>query len=267
MASRAAQGHDRAFSISAVISRAFGVLADNPVTVFGISFLIGVLPLQVFEYFLRGQQPNPTSPTEMLAYGALAIASGLIAIVLGTLVQAAIVRATSAFARGERAGFGESIAAGAAKALPLFGLVVLMFLALIMGFLFLIVPGIILYLVWIVAAPALVEENLGIIDAFRRSAELTKGARWRIFGLMVLVFVMIIIFGSVAGLLLVFTGNVGTLAQQMAGGQLPVFFLIFTAVSNTLTAAFNAAIQTSLYIGLRDWKEGPEADTLGEVFA
>ena len=39
---------------------------------------------------------------------------------------------------------------------------------------------------WIVAAPAQVVERTGVFGAFSRSAELTRGHRWPIFGLLVI---------------------------------------------------------------------------------
>ncbi|WP_438801690.1 hypothetical protein, partial [Enterobacter hormaechei] len=55
------------------------------------------------------------------------------------------------------------------------------------GLLLLIVPGVILWLVWAVVTPAYVQEKVGILEAFGRSAELTKGARGGIFLTMLIV--------------------------------------------------------------------------------
>jgi glycerophosphoryl diester phosphodiesterase family protein len=49
------------------------------------------------------------------------------------------------------------------------------------GFVLLIVPGIILALMWALTIPVAVLEDKGLRDATARSAELTKGNRWRIF--------------------------------------------------------------------------------------
>ena len=43
--------------------------------------------------------------------------------------------------------------------IPLIGLSILVAIGVVLGFVFLIVPGVILYLTWSVAAPALVEER------------------------------------------------------------------------------------------------------------
>jgi hypothetical protein len=52
----------------------------------------------------------------------------------------------------------------------------------LLGMLLLIIPGIILSLAFIVVYPVAVFEKGSAIDALRRSAELTRGRRWNIFG-------------------------------------------------------------------------------------
>ncbi len=61
---------------------------------------------------------------------------------------------------------------------------------------------------WSVTVPVYVVEQTEVFSAFTRSADLTRGHRWRIFGLFVIYLVAIIIvemvttaFGGVASLL------------------------------------------------------------------
>lgn len=58
------------------------------------------------------------------------------------------------------------------------------------GFIFLIVPGILLMLRWSLAVPAKVLEDRGVGDAMSRSSELTQGNRGRIFVIWILFFVL-----------------------------------------------------------------------------
>ena len=64
------------------------------------------------------------------------------------------------------------------------------------GMILVIVPGIILLLMWWVYIPAIVVEGKGIIGAFGRSRELTRGRRWHILGLAVIVLVFTIWWAS-----------------------------------------------------------------------
>ncbi|OGG50252.1 hypothetical protein A2763_04725 [Candidatus Kaiserbacteria bacterium RIFCSPHIGHO2_01_FULL_54_36] len=54
----------------------------------------------------------------------------------------------------------------------------------LIGAVFLIVPGIIFATVYIFAYLFIIDKRLGVIASFKESARITKGARWRIFGLL-----------------------------------------------------------------------------------
>ena len=100
---------------------------------------------------------------------------------------------------GRQATFGESLSTALRVFLPLIGLSILFGLGIMFGLILLIVPGIMLMVAWAVAVPALVVERCGVIDALRRSAELTKGSRWKIFGLFLIILVIYWIVSVVVG--------------------------------------------------------------------
>lgn len=52
---------------------------------------------------------------------------------------------------------------------------------------------------WCVAVPSLVADRTGVFGAFSRSAELTRGNRWRIFALFVVVWIIAMVIGAVIG--------------------------------------------------------------------
>ncbi|AUW58211.1 hypothetical protein C1T17_08930 [Sphingobium sp. SCG-1] len=266
MATTAGWTEERSFSIGKILRRAFGVMGDNPVPVFGIAFFFGALPQQLYTYLVNpamlAANPNNAVPGIILSIG-----SSVVFLMFGMLVQGAIVRATAAYANGSRATFGESVGTGLSMALPLIGLTILLILGLMLGFILLVIPGIMLYIMWSVAAPALVVEETGVFAAFGRSRFLTKGARWKIFGLQILLVVVFMLLSSVVGVMMVASGGLQNLAAQMADGQLPVSYIIAAVISGTLMTAFWSATQTSLYISLREWKEGPQAEALANVFA
>ena len=112
-----------------------------------------------------------------------AFVGAVFAMVIAALVQGALTRAVVSANEGRRASFGECLATGLHVFLPLIGLSILFSIGVGIGFVLLFVPGIILLLMWAVAVPALVVERTGVFGAFGRSAELTKGSRWKILGL------------------------------------------------------------------------------------
>jgi hypothetical protein len=266
MASSAYEEAGPAISVGRVLSRSFGVISSNPVTMFGIAFLFGALPSMALSAVRLHLQGTIADRYSALGIATLSIGSGVISLILAMLVQGALVRTTVAYSEGRRASFGESVSAGLAVALPLVGLALLMGLAIGLGLMLLLVPGIILYVMWAVASPALVEERTGVFGAFSRSRELTKGARWKVFGLELVVMIVIWLISAVLGLLLLRSVGLGNM-QALSRTGLPISWLIMSALISTLINAFWSAIQTSLYVELRNWKDGPSARGLEEIFA
>jgi hypothetical protein len=87
------------------------------------------------------------------------------------------------------------------KLLPLLGLSIVVGVLVFIGLIFFIIPGIILALIWFVAVPVMIIENKGVFDSMSRSGELTKSNRWRLFGLMLVVYIGIFVVFLLAGLL------------------------------------------------------------------
>jgi uncharacterized membrane protein len=61
------------------------------------------------------------------------------------------------------------------------GMMILMYMILLLGFLFFIVPGIIAALMFVFAPYLVVDKGLGPIAALKESARITKGNKWRLF--------------------------------------------------------------------------------------
>ncbi|MFZ5796078.1 MAG: hypothetical protein ACRCS5_01345 [Sphingomonas sp.] len=254
---------DRRVSIGRIFNRAFSTIGSNPLTIFGISFLFGALPSVILDAILQSRQATQNAPFD---FTTLLLTAGIAVLTLAFtfLAQGALVRATVAYSDGQPVSFAESALAGLRKILPLLGLAILLGLIVMFGLALLIVPGIILYLVLSVATPALVEENCGIFGAFGRSAALTKGARWNIFALELVVLVIYWIISAVVGLLVV--ALVGFQGFANAAQGLSIGFLAISAVSSTLAITIVSTIQTSLYVELRNWKDGPATEALTDIF-
>ncbi len=72
----------------------------------------------------------------------------------------------------------------------------------------LLVPGLIVWCVYAVAVPVCVVESLGLRASMTRSSFLTKGNRWRIFGVFALIFIASIVIGGMVGGLAGLAGGV-----------------------------------------------------------
>lgn len=253
-------------SVGRVFTRGFGVIADNPLTVLGIAFLFGALPSVVLSWLQ--QRLLTTSMDRLQAVGSAGVVfvSLLISLIIQSFVQGSLVRATLAYTRRERATLGQCVSASLAVLLPLVLLAILLGLGVWLGMLFFLVPGVMLYVMWAVASPALVAERAGVTEAFGRSRFLTKGARWKVFGVEVLLLVAYYIFLLVFGAATLTLGG-GSLSATLANNSFPIAWILATVISSTIVNTVWSTVQTSLYVELRNWKEGLPEQALEEIFA
>jgi len=121
------------------------------------------------------------------------------------------------------------------------------------GFLLLIVPGLVVLTLWIFVIPAIVLENRGIGEAFGRSRELVRGNGWNVFGVIVLTFVLLL------GVSLVLRLILSPLDDWLAS-------LIQQVVANTLVAPFAIIVWTLSYYRLRARESPAEAPAAAGEF-
>jgi len=105
--------------------------------------------------------------------------------------------------------------------------------------------------VWAVVVPACVVEDRGAFDSIIRSADLTKGCRWKIFGIMLLLGVLSIIAGIVQQQLIAFS-------QPAAGVFAVVWLLVWISYWNC-----NIIM---IYHDLRVAKEGVDTEQIAAIF-
>ncbi len=96
--------------------------------------------------------------------------------------------------------------------LPLMGVSILFAIGLTIGFILLIIPGLILLVMWAVVAPVTVLERPGVFAAFGRSRELVRGNGWNVFGVIVIVALAVLIVSVLVGVL---TASFGTVPHAL----------------------------------------------------
>jgi len=255
---------DRSFSIGRVFNRAFSVMGKYPLAVFGVAFLVGALPQLVFGLATSGLRVDLTQRGVRTGLIALGILGFIVALVLQAMIQGVIVHTTLIDREGRRATVGESVGYALSRAIPLILVSILFALGLGLGLMLLIVPFFFLATRWAVVPGTVVAERSGVFGAFSRSAELTEGARWKVLGLGVLVVLVAWLISAVAAAIdFSVVGFAGVAAGAMAYN--PVVLIVGT-IANTITSAYWSAMQASLYVELRDWKDGPSTDRLAEIF-
>lgn len=255
---------DRSVSIGRIFGRTFGVMADNPLVVFGISLVLSGIPVGIFNAFFR-QDLAQGLQSGLNGTAIIEIVLGfLVSMLLQWLVMGCVTRATVAYSQGERASVGDCFSVTIPRLLPIFAISVLVTLGMGLGFLLLIVPGLFLACTWAVVVPVTLAEKSGVFESFSRSATLTRGARWKILGLLLLVGLIFwginLTAGLVSFLVLGMAFNNPLVATQ------PVA-LILSIVVTTLTSTLMAAYATALFVELRNWKHGPGDAQLSDIFA
>jgi hypothetical protein len=119
------------------------------------------------------------------------IAIGL-ALLVGAISQAATIVAVSEVYLGRPTGIVDSYMKVRFSLVGVILLTFVMGVACGLGAMLLVVPGFVLAMMWSLAVPAAVLEDQGIVDAMTRSADLTRGFRWRVFVIWLLFFVLTI---------------------------------------------------------------------------
>ncbi len=238
------------FDISRVISRAFQTIGANAALFFGLSLILSGVPSAVFEYWqtqfglARGGNPDPEI---FLTWGFWSPLLGalLVGIVTNAVLQAALTRATVMHLSGETPGIGQSLAVGLSMLLPMIVIGILSSIAIGFAMLLLIVPGIILWLIWSVTVPVYVQERVGPFGSFGRSAELTSGARASIFLLMLAVVIGLWVLSAIGG-------AIGLVAMAAS----PLVTVVISALTGALGSMVMVTVIASIYVELRDVKDG-----------
>lgn len=254
--------------IGRVISQTFGVIGRNFVAFFLLALVLSGLPTAIIGYFQAGIIGNQVASGAFSPSLISASVLGLFAaVVTAGILQGALIYGTVQDLNGVRPKVGECLATGLRAFLPLLIVSILSSLAIGFGLILLIVPGIMIACAWCVAVPALVADRTTIGGAFGRAAELTRGNRWRIFGLFLVIIAMLIGLGLVVGLV----GAVAVAPVVLAGASAealaanPMMILI-NAISNALSSLLGSAGVAVLYVELRRAREGVGADWLSKVF-
>ena len=178
-----------------VIGRAFGIYRDQ----------IGVLLPAALAVFAVD-----ALVTWVFDEGLLPLVAVLVSLVLATLYEGMVVQLVRDVQDGRRDNtVGELFGSVSPVLLPLIAVSLLAGLGIGIGFLLLIVPGLILLTIWSVAAPVTVIERPGVFSAFGRSRELVRGYGWPVFGTVVLVFLLVVAASIAADLIGLALGDVG----------------------------------------------------------
>jgi hypothetical protein len=249
------------FRIGRVFNDSFAVIGRNPLLCLGLAVLFSGLPALVLQLWNQarlgdltlGDPNNIANPSTLLRDSLLSFAFAMIYFVLSLLLQSALVRATIEDLNGKQPALGDCIQIAIRCLLPTLGIGLLVAFGAGLAAIALLVPGIILWLGWSVAVPVLVQERLGVFGSMSRSRVLTKGSRWALFGL----FLILILVGMAIQLVL------GTVIALFGG----IIGAVLAALVSTVWSMMMSIAAAVSYVELREVKEGTSFDELAEIFS
>lgn len=170
--------------------------------------------------------------------------------------QAAIIYFGVRTLRAEPPAIGQTALCALRKIAPVGAVILLVNLAAGLGMLLLVVPGVVLFLMFWVAVPAAVVEG-GVVSALRRSHQLTKGRKWALLGL----FVVVALAMWLAGTVLMMIAMAFALTETME----LIVLLGGVLISQAFAWAVWGVVGAASYYHLRLVAEG-EAGDAAEVF-
>jgi len=261
------------FDIARVIQQTFGVLGRNIATFSILGVVLCGIPTAIVAFvaggMAKGMLQGAASHTFTFspAMSAIGGMSGLATLITTAILQGALIHATVQDLNGQPQSVGDSLATGLRNFLPLICVTILFAIAFVVGLVLLVVPGVMLACAWCVAVPSLLADRTGIFGAFSRSAELTRGNRWQIFGLLVIVlvveWVLSVIFNLVTG-----ASAIGMSGDPLAAAEraLSPLVLILGVIRQTVGAVIGATAAAVIYVELRRAREGEPTGWLAEIF-
>lgn len=253
----AAPAAQHQFGVGKVLATSFDIYGRNFI-VFSILAVVVQIPsliLQLTMNPLFGTGTTTPLPGESGGFFLYLATVFLVGAILNGLVTATLIYGSFQYLRGQKAGLGESLSRAATVMVPIIIGAIWYSLIMSLGMVLLLIPGLMIMVIYWLYAPAIVVEKIGVGAAFTRSADLTRGKRWPIFGLVLILGITLYVVGLVVGL------AISGLAITS-----PAVAVIAGYIINSLVGAFISVATAVTYYYLRADKEGVDIDDIAKLF-
>jgi uncharacterized protein YybS (DUF2232 family) len=253
-------GGFRPRTLGEILSEAFRIYKENAaklmvivaVVVVPLSFIGALLAHFVGEPTLHRVkilgQPATIEYSRSLGVTIVALLiAAAIGVIIWAILQAAMLRGTAQATIGDPVDVEASYRWGLSRFGSVLLVAVLVGIVVGVGFILLVIPGIIFLVFLSVSEPALIVENRRGTEALKRSWNLVRGHFWHA---LVVILIAAILTGIVQGIL------------TAIGGHNWFVRWIFSAIAQVLTSPFTALVTVLLYLDLRARKEALTADRL-----
>lgn len=243
------------FSVGEVLRTAANLLGRK-VGVFAFLSLVGIAPMLVGTTLTMMALLGALAPIPPAGEVGIAVLGGVVVFAGFGWSQAAIIYFGVRTLRAEPPTVGQTALCALRKIAPVVAVTMLAYLAVGLGILFLIVPGVVLFLMLWAAVPAAVVEG-GVVSALERSHQLTKGHKWALLGLFVVV-ALAIWFGTAVLMII-------EMVFATAGTTELVVTLGVALITQAFALVVWGVVGAASYYHLRLAAEG-EAGDVAEVF-
>lgn len=240
-------------AIGAVLARTFQIMLRNCVA-FGLMSLLAYALLAIAYYFVAPLLTSmPNAGREIIIY--------VMDIPVWAMLSAGVVYGTILDLRqGARPSVVTVVSRGIASVLPAIAVGLAVILCIMLGTVLLIVPGIIIWVIYYVAIPVAVVERTGVGESLERSRLLVRGNGWRVFGVIIVLFVFQMIVSRFLG-----NENGAAMAIIDALGDWSIGNLV-SIVIECLLVVLTAISSAVIYHDLRLLKDGGDVEQIAAVF-
>lgn len=248
--------------VGEILAHAFQLYREHWRSLIPIVALV-VIPLSILQVVFTDVVVDDVTVTETASgdlevKGSLAAAVlgsvvvGLVSVVMWSILTGAITRAAASTFLGRDADIGESYRFALSRFWSIVLVAILAGLAIVGGFILLVIPGFFVLTRLTCTLPALVIEDRRGTSALKRSWNLVAGFGWPVFGTIV-----------VAGLL---TGLLGSVLTSPFGEELALR-IVAQSLASVITMPYTALVGILIYLDLRIRKERYAPDDLASDLA
>ncbi|WP_410568973.1 hypothetical protein [Amycolatopsis sp. cmx-4-61] len=275
----------RPLNIGDILDGAITAIRRHPLLILGIGAVAAVLTAAIgfaVSKFAFGElqglaktvQLGPAATDEELrnaVFGTFGdfflvlISSTLVSTLLLTVTTGLMAAVMGRAALGREVTFGIAWSEVQPRLLPLLGVAFVYALLSTIGVMLCIIPGVLAWVFWALAAPALVLERGTFREAFARSVKLVGGAFWRVLGVLLLARIIEGFFENIISL--PFSVGSGAFSQMFNPGKVVVpstgDLLLQSAgqiIAGTIAIPFVALVTVIVYLDQRMRREGMDIE-------
>jgi hypothetical protein len=245
--------------IGGVIDTAFQLYKSSFAVTWPIALLTSVLGLAPFAYLIYLGLPV-FDPTAGVAADPSMVGKVMIAVVISIIPSTwgfgALYLKQRAVGTDQELSTGAAFQAALSRLPALIGAIILYFLAIMVGFIALLVPGFILMLSLLLNMLLVVFENKGPFDSLAASHKLVWGNWWRSATMLSVVGILMLVIYIAIGLVFSLATPFAGMAVGDALLATMVIQLVSQAVINVIVTPFTTASLIALYWDLKLRKEG-----------